>query len=558
MKKTNKKPIPFSLSTDFCLAKALENFEGGDFVMSLSYLQRVENRKMAKSQYREFCMLHSQISHVFGTEAGNFWAMKYITKNGFDSEMCDLIAYATIENDYELLGRKQNDMPDFLKGFMDVLSGEEDGNFDLASLGIAKTPKRDLKFTADMIAENAIAEGDKFVKNMDFEGAIVHFRKVENNSKLYLDALSKIGLCHLFIGNYKKCYEINKIVLSADELFLQSILQMLSVCSILEKQQEFEEFLAVAKKINIPPLDSIKMANILIDAKKYELALPYFEFAFDSLNYSLEGYATYILTMYNAGKTDRAKREMKEILKFFPQNGVLWYLLSEMTRGSGETLSYQPLFSTVFEPIVKLGLKVLKSAKLYGKDAKGFEKEVFFSGGKKLAYAKYALANSSEAVEYFDLLIGGKKGKELLCDMLFDGETVPQQRVNILRYLMKNRVKGKVLFRGDEFRYLTLSYPKCVEQSEVMFMAYAFAFSQLAEIACGFETSLKLATKSFFDACAKKQVAYESLFPADFIAGIIAVKSGEIEVSEGCKIFKLEEKKLLYVGKLLFGNRFGE
>lgn len=539
------KTIKFNLSPEFCFEKAEQYYEEGDFVLSLSYLERMQEEKLSKELFEEYCYLRAQICHVFGTEAGNFWAFKYCAKHGYSERLAPMIAYATIENDALLNEYKKNDLPEFLQEFMSSIEGVE-GVEDVEFSELPTVPQeRKLMFTTDMLAQNAIKEGDELMKAGKFEEAITKFKQVAVAAKQYGESLSDIALCHLFLGNYKKSYEINKMVLENFPKNLQSMLQMLSLCGILEKGEEFKKYLEIVQGMKHTPSDSIKVANILIDAKQYQLAIPHFEFAFDSLNYSLEGYVTYIVTLYNAGKQKRGEIEMKEILKFFPDNAVLRHILSQMD--GREAVSYDVIFSESNAECLEKGIKILTQ--------KNFSESTFESH-KNLAYMKYACGKSNQALEYFDKILKFKNGEKMFCEMLYHPATSTVQRANILRYLMKNEYKGRVLFRGGTFKYLKISYPTCVKDSQLVFIAYAFAFSTLAYFQSDFEPQLKRAITAFVKTCAKKEIDIETIFTPDMVSALVLAKMKKLSFDIICEFSNVEKKKFLYLGYVIYGEKF--
>ncbi|MFI3164386.1 MAG: hypothetical protein R3Y65_08130 [Bacillota bacterium] len=555
------KTIQFKLSPEFCIRKAESYYDEGDYVLALSYLDRVKDEKLSSELFEDYCFLRAQICHVFGTESGNFWALKYYAENGYSERLAPMIAYTTIENDKLLNEFKDEDLPDFLQELMSTLEGidgisgvegiemEDDGeeNADfMASLGVKK-PERKLMFTRNMIGEKAVSKGEKLMKASKFEQAISAYREVPIASDKYCEALSGIALCHLFLGNYKKSYEINKMVLASYPDYLQSLLQMMSLCNILEKTEEFKVYMEIvlAKKHN--PTDSVKVANILIDAREYERAIPYFEYAFDNLNYSLEGYVTYILTLYNAGKCERGKIEMKEILKFCPDNAVLWWLLSQMD--GREYVSYEPLFAEVVDVCVEKGVRIAGSGKL---------SEETFTNWKKVAYLKYACGKSNKAIEHFDRILSFKNGEKMFCELLYHPITSSVQRANVLRYLMKNGFKGKVLFRGATYKYLKISYPACALDSQSMFIAYAFAFSTLAYFQSDFEPMLKRSMTAFVKACDKNEIDFENLMTPDMISALVVAKLKKLSFEMICDFASVDKKKFLYMGILVYGEKFRE
>ncbi|MFI3167303.1 MAG: hypothetical protein R3Y32_04200 [Bacillota bacterium] len=538
-----KSTIKFNLSADFCISKAESYYDDGDYVLALSYLQRLEEGKLSQEQFEDYCYIRAQICHIFGTDAGNFWAFKYCAKHGYSEKLAPMIAYATIDNDMLLSNFQKGELPDFLQEFISAV--EETGDVDMDSLRKYQTKKRELVFLSDKIADQAIAEGDKLMKAGKFEEAIVLFKKVPTSSAKYSDSLSDIALCHLFLANYKKSYEINKMVLENYPKNLQSILQLLSLCNILEKNDEFKKYLEVVQSMKHTPNDSIKVANILIDAREFKLAIPHFEFAFDSLNYSLEGYVTYIVTLYNAEKQKRAIIEMKEIIKFFPDNAVLWYLLSQMD--GREVISYEPLFADVVDVCEKIGLRIAKS---------GSFSEDTFKDSKKLAYLKYACGKSGKSIEFFDKILTFKSGVAMFCELLYHPQTSPVQRANILRYLMKNNFKGKVLFRGATYKYLKVSYPACTNDNNLLFVAYAFAFSTMAYFESDFETQLKRAMASFVRACKKKDIPMEEYFTPDMVSALVVAKMKKLTFDIICDFAGVDKKKFLYIGLLVFGEEF--
>ncbi len=544
MKKNNT--IQFNLSPEFCISKAESYYEDGDYILALSYLDRLKDVKLDADLFEEYCLLRSQICHVFGTEAGNFWAFKYYAENGYSERLAPMIAYTTIENDMLLNEFKETELPDFLQEIMSTLDEGGEVNTDhLVENLIGKKPERKLMFTRNMIGEKAVSKGDMLMKDGKFEDAIAIFREVPTASDKYCEALSNIALCHLFLGNYKKSYEINKLVIANYPNYLQSVLQLMSLCNILEKSEEFKEYMAIVQGINHTPADSIKVANILIDAKQYQTAIPHFEFAFDHLNYSLEGYVTYILTLYNAGKQQRGIIEMKEILKFFPDSAVLWHLLSQMD--GSEAVSYEPLFADVVDVCVEKGVRIAKSGKL---------SEETFKHAKRSAFLKYACGKSNKAVEYFDRILSFNGGVDLFCELLYHPITSPVQRANILRYLMKNGFKGKVLFRGGTYKYLKVAYPACTSQSRSLFIAYAFAFSTLAYFQSDFEPLLKRSMTAFVTACRKNEIDFEELMTPDLISAVVVARLKKLSFSTICDFAGVDIKKFLYIGILVFGEKF--
>ncbi len=550
----NKKDrIKFHISNDDCLSKGEEYYDNGDFVMALSYLDRIDKSTLSKSQAETYFAVRSQISHVFGTDAGNFWALQYFAKHGYSDVLAPLVAYTTIENDKQLNEYKKGELPDFLQDFIssvEELAGEDISDMPedlIAPLKKHQRFERKLEFTCDKIAKQALDEGDKHMKHGEFEEAITFFKQVPKGSSKYCEALSDIALCHLFIGNYKKSYEINKMVLETFPGNLQSILQLLSLCSILEKGDEFKEYLDIIEGMNHNPTDSLKVANILIDSRQFALAIPHFEYAYDNLNYSVEGYVTYIITLYNAGKQKRGEIELKEILKFFPDHAVLWYLLSQMD--GREYISYEPLFAECVEECADIGVKILAD--------KNFGSETFKSK-KKLAYIKYALAKSKKSLGYFDAILEFKEGVDLFCELLYHPLTLAVQRTNMLRYLMKHHFTGKVLFRGDQLRYLKISYPNIQLENSSLFIGYAFAFSTLAYFESDFEGLLKRSVTAFLRAYDKAQIDSDDLHTPAMVSALLVAKLKKLPFDIICDFSGVEKRKMLYFGIMLYGEKFKE
>lgn len=564
----NKQTIQFKLTPEFCIRKAESYYDDGDYISALSYLDRVKDEKLDIDLFEDYCFLRAQICHIFGTEVGNFWALKYYAENGYSERLAPMIAYTTIENDALLNEFKEDeDFPSALKNLMTALedidgiegiegiegitddeSEQDDEDKDMldfmASIGVKKF-ERKLMFTRNMIGSQALSKGEKLMKANEFEAAINAYREVPISSDQYCEALSSIALCHLFLGNYKKAYEINKMLLKSFPDYLQSLLQMMSLCNILEKSEEFKDYMNIVLAKKHSPTDSVKVANILIDAREYEKAIPYFEYAFDNLNYSLEGYVTYILTLYNAGKQERGKIELKEILKFCPDNAVLWHLLWQMD--GRDYLSYEPLFAEVVDACVAKGVRLASSGKL---------SEETFTNWKNVAYLKYACGKSNKAIEHFDRILSFKNGEKMFCELLYHPITSAVQRTNILRYLMKNGFKGKVLFRGATYKYLKIAYPPCTLQSSTLFIAYTFAFSTLAYFQSNFEPSLKRALTAFIKECDKQDIEFEKFFTPDMISALVVAKLKKLTFDMICDFSGVDKKKFLYMGILVFGDKF--